>query len=152
MNTLTFTYRNKTITAPMEVVKKHMSSTEYHLSGKTGQLYIFRHESTKWSLAYGNLTDELRECILDALIMQFEPHIVKTFIYKGERQIVTVGEVSGNSGTWHVMINHYYIGYLLHHSDSGAYSWHIHNGGGWIRPRHMDLFIDMLKDGKIKKR
>ncbi|MCL7987717.1 hypothetical protein M8998_07185 [Sphingobacterium sp. lm-10] len=151
METLTFTYRNKQISAKMEIIQKHMSFTEYHLHGKDGhQLFIFRRESSKWRFVYGSLFDELRECILDALILRFHDDVVKTFMYKGERQIVTVSEVKGNSGTWNVMINRYYIGFVSRNFESGAYSWHIHNEGGWIRPRHMELFMEMIKDGRIR--
>lgn len=149
METLTFTYRGKEVTAKMEVIQKHLSCHEYHLIGKNRvQLFIFRKNGNHWHHAYGHLRDDLREAILDALIMRFEPGIVTTFMYKGERQIVTVGYINGG-GCWRVNINHYYIGNISHHGSKG-FRWHIHNEGTWLLPRHMEMFIDMIKMGKIK--
>ncbi len=151
MESFTFTYRNKQVSAWMDIVKKQIGTHEFHLRGKDGhQLFIFRRTSGKWHFAYGELTDELRDAIMDALIMKYEPDCAITFMYKGERQIVTVGWVIGR-GHWSVMVNQYYRGYISKHQESGVYSWHIHNPGGWLLPRHMDKFVEMVKAGKCGK-
>lgn len=150
MESLTFLYRGKEVTAKMEVIQKHLAGWEYHLQGKDGvRLFIFRKDGNEWSHVYGSLNKELREAILDALIMRFESDIITTFFHKGERQIVTVGFALG-SGQWFVMINHFFIGSIAYDTYGKKFIWHIHNGGTWLLPRHMEKFIEMIKQGKIE--
>lgn len=87
----------------MEVIQKHVACVEYYICGKDGhQLFIFRREFSKWRFVYGYVTEELRESILDALIMKFQWDVVKTFMYKGESQNVTVTAVNDNAATRHL--------------------------------------------------
>ncbi|WP_148910033.1 hypothetical protein [Sphingobacterium allocomposti] len=147
METLKFTYRGKEITAPMEIVQKYGNVMTFHVIGKNGQRFIFLKYGNEWSHIEGTLSASLREAILDALIMRFEFAAVKTFIYQGKRQIVTVNWVYGG-GVWDVKINHISRGWIAFYENEG-FRWRISEGETWLKPRHMEYFIELIKAGKI---
>ena len=150
MDKLVFTFEGRTITAPLEVIFKRHGIYEYHLLGKDKRrVFVFTKHYNEWAHHYGHMRSDLKEVIISALIMRFEPDIVTTFLLKGERQIVTVGYALG-SGQWFVMISHFYIGSITYSVCDRRFNWNIRNGGGCLKPRHMEKFIDMIKLGKIE--
>lgn len=150
MDKLVFTFEGREITAPLEVIFKRHGLYEYHLLGKDRRrIFVFIKNGNQWFHHYGHMRDDLKEVIISALIMRFESDIVTTFFYKGERQIVTVGFANG-SGQWFVMINHFFKGSISYNTRDKNFIWHIHNPGGWLLPRHMEKFVEMIKQGKIE--
>lgn len=148
MEKLSFVYRGKEITAPMEIVRKYADVIEFHLLGKDGQRFIFLKYGNEWSHVHGTISASLREAILDALILRFEDAAVKTFIYRGKRQIVSVRWVYGG-GEWWVMINHKQYGSIAFYENEG-FRWRISERETWLKPRHMEYFIELIKAGKIE--
>ncbi|WDF67670.1 hypothetical protein PQ465_15320 [Sphingobacterium oryzagri] len=149
MQPLEIHYRGKIRYAPIECLEKGFGLKDYRLMGKNGvSIYIFRKEEDVWRMAYGDLDAELREAIISALILRFDPHVVKVFLYKGARQVVEVSYATG-ANCWNVHINHFYIGHITHNKKEGKWTYSIRNKGTWLLPRHMEAFIEMIKSGEI---
>lgn len=73
MATLTFTFKNRTITCPLTVKEKHMSSPDYILMGKNGySIFYFRKVDNVWKHVYGTLPDDMRDAIILALSDRFD--------------------------------------------------------------------------------
>lgn len=73
MATLTFTYKDRTITCPLTIKEKHMASPDYILTGKNGySIYYFRKVDSVWMLAYGHMPDDMRDAIIQALSASFD--------------------------------------------------------------------------------
>jgi len=149
MNSLTFVYKGREITAPLEVIDKGLNTIDYHLRGKDGlSLFIFRYMGPlNWSHIYGELKDDLKEAILDALIERFERTVVKVFWWRGQRQIVEVSFPLGG-GAFNVRINKFFIATIQYEETTGTYSYHYHNPS-WLKDRHMEYFIELIKAGKV---
>lgn len=149
MDLLEIHCRGKVLFAKIECVEKAFRAVDFQLIGKDGiSLYIFRKEDNKWRCAYGALADDIKESVIDALILRYEPDVIKVFTYKGERQVVKVSFAIG-AACWHVNINGYYIGCINYNEFNNRYLHHIHNES-WLLPRHMEKFIEMIKSGQIK--
>lgn len=73
MATLTFTYKERTITCPLTVKEKHMASPDYILTGKNGySIFYFRKVDNVWKLVYGTMPDDMRDIIIKALSDRFD--------------------------------------------------------------------------------
>lgn len=150
MYTLQFTFRDREISAKMEIDDMGKFTFEYRIFSKDGgKQFVFQKSGlSNWCHVSGDLIPELKEAILDALILRFGEHVVKVFWYKGERQIVEVSFPSGG-GSWNVNINQYFIGTIKYNPGTKEFSWNIRNES-WLLDRHMEYFVELIKKGDIK--
>lgn len=150
MDKLIFTFEGRKITAPLEVISIRYGFYEYHLLGKDKRrTFVFTKHDNKWAHHYGHMRDDLKEVILSALIMKFERNVVTTFILNSERQIVKVSSVYGKA-RWSVQINGVYVAYIDYSIKPRGYTWEIQSKKTWLLPRHMEKFIQMIKNDKIE--
>lgn len=71
MDSITFRYKERTITARMEIVEKGGCLIDYIVyANKNAQIFYFRKQGG-WVLAYGNMPDDLRDAIIAALKERF---------------------------------------------------------------------------------
>lgn len=131
----------------MDIWSKSAGIIEFHVFGSNGDRNIFLKYGNEWSHAFGTIDAGVRESILDALILRYEYGAVKTFLYRGKRQIVCVSWVHGG-GEWSVMINNRQHGSIAFYENEG-FRWWISSQDTWLKQRHMEYFIRLIKSGRI---
>lgn len=139
--------------ARLEVKDKHQGCSDYTLTHKNGYtIYIFRDTMGSWEHVYGELAEDIREAIIDALILRFTKP-TKMFYYKGDRIVVDVSFAPG-SGQFFVRGNKFYLGSISFHIPYGAkegeFRYHIHNPEEWLTDKEMQEYISMIERGLIE--
>jgi len=67
--------------AQLSVNDRGLGMRDYNLTGKDGlSLYIFRKEQGEWKCAYGYLDEDIKQAIIDALILRFDWTIKDLFL------------------------------------------------------------------------
>lgn len=141
--------RNRVMFAKIESKDKGLGVKEYTLTHKNGfTIYIFRKEMSKWRHVYGELDDDIKEAILDALILRFGKP-TKMFYFRGERMVVEVSWVNGGGG-WHIYGNNYFIGSITYNELTDTFRCHITNPVDWLTNTEMDEYISMIRRGEIE--
>lgn len=149
MEPLIVHYKNKVLRIPIEHLKEGFGLDEYKLTGKDGMsIYLFRKEGNTWSCTYGDLSPDLIDAIIDALIPRFNSRVVKLFWYNGERQVVEVSHPAGGGG-WCVNINYCYKAEIVYNPNTKEFQWYYHNPS-WLKDRHMRYFIELIKQGVVE--
>ncbi|TDQ79599.1 hypothetical protein [Sphingobacterium yanglingense] len=152
MKPLEIRCRNKVMFAKLEIKDKYRGCTDYTLTHKNGfTIYVFRDTMGTWEHVYGELAEDIREAIIDALILRFTKP-TKMFYFKGERIVVDVSFANG-SGQWFVNGNKFYLGNISFHvpygANEGEFRYNIHNPAEWLTDSLMKEFISMIERGLI---
>ncbi len=149
MEQLKIHVRNRVIFARMTEEKKHQC-TDYTLFDKNGvSIYIFRYERNTWNHVYGQLSDDVRDACIDALILRFDWQCTDLFYVDGERKIVDVSFAEGGDH-WAVCVNRRWKGNIRLIESTMDLVYNEHNRCEALTTDRLEKYFRWIREGRIK--
>ncbi|TDS11757.1 hypothetical protein [Sphingobacterium paludis] len=125
---------------------KPFGGKEITLLGKNGvSIYIFRKEMGFWKLTYGELSEDLREACIDAIILRFDQAVAEICYHEGMRLVVEIRPKPKR--LWHVFINDAYAASIRH--DGRNWEFHF-DEQSFLDNNRMTKYVGMIAMGKIR--
>ncbi|MCT1524988.1 hypothetical protein [Sphingobacterium hotanense] len=140
--------RNRVMYAQLSVNDRGLGMRDYNLTGKDGlSLYIFCKEQGEWKCAYGYLDEDIKQAIIDALILRFDWTIKDLFYLDGERHVVEIRSKKG--GLWHIYDNNRYIASISYDRFTRQFEYHLDDPTRSVTEAHLRKYTEMIKRGEI---
>ncbi|MNK26440.1 hypothetical protein D3C87_447760 [compost metagenome] len=140
--------RNRVLYVQISVHDKSMGMKDYYLYNKNGHtFYIFRKSQGVWELAYGELSEDIKEACIDALIIRFDDDVPELFYHHGKRQVVEVR--AKKYSLWHIYLNNGYVGSIEHDKYTKKFDYHLEDEG-LLTDDHVQKYIGMIQRGELK--
>jgi len=154
MELLQICYSGKTIKIPYEIEQSEIRkiNTDYFIYGKNGAKYTFRQYYKIWELIDGQLSEQLANTIIDALICRHEKNLLAVCYYAGMRQIISINNLEH-------MAQDFAYSLMVNNVDLGSLKWSKHYGwdfdlrvkltAQWFGMNEVTIIIDMIENGEI---
>ncbi|MFD1770804.1 hypothetical protein [Sphingobacterium suaedae] len=143
--------RGRVMHVTFSIEEKGFGMRDFVLIGKNKtSVYVFRKSQMEWGCAYGELDRDIKEAIIDALLLRFDPIATDVFYHKGVRQVVEVRAKKG--GIWHFFINNAYRGSMQYDKFLHTFDYHFDGEDGVLTELHMQKYIGMIQRGEIRWR
>ena len=140
--------RNRVMYAKISVRDRGSGRRDYVLTGKDGvSLYVFNKEKGHWKCTLGYLDEDIKEAIVNALIIRFDKTICDIFYYKGERKLVEVREKQGN--LWHIYVNLSYVATISYDKFTRRFEYNLEDESGVVTDDHIRKYIGKIGTGEI---
>jgi len=140
--------RNRVLYVQISVHDKSMGMKDYYLYNKNGHtFYVFRKSQGFWELAYGELSEDIKEACIDALIIRFDDDVPELFYHQGQRRVVEVR--AKKYSLWHIYLNNAYVGSIEHDKYSKTFDYHIEDDS-LLTDDNVQKYIGMIQRGELR--
>ncbi len=140
--------RGRVMFAQISIQDKGLGMRDYYVYHKNKvTFYVFRKSQGDWELAYGHLADDIKEAVIDALILRYDHDVPEMFYHQGKRYVVRVSPKP--DGLWHFFVNHDYTSSVKYDKFSKKFEYHLREDG-MLTDDHMKKYIAMIERGEIK--
>ena len=140
--------RERILFAQLTIEDKGMGMRDFYLHHKNRLgFFIFRKNDGHWTLAYGNLPEDIKEACIDALIQRFDDDIPEMFYDKGIRQIVRVSQIK--DGIWYFYVSDSFTASIKYDKYSKKFEYDFIQKS-LLTEDHLNKYVGMILSGKIK--
>lgn len=148
MKPLEIHYKDRVLFAQITINDKGLGMRDYYIYNKNKvTFYVFRKEQGDWILAYGQLDDDIKEAVIDALILRYDHDVPEMFYHQGKRYVVRVSPKPDS--LWNFFVNHDYTASIKYDKFSKTFEYHC-RPDGMLKDDHMKKYIAMIERGEIK--
>ncbi|WP_286732816.1 MULTISPECIES: hypothetical protein [Sphingobacterium] len=152
MENLDFVYKNKRYKVMVEVIDEGKTTIDYYVYGKNNAKFLFKQQYHLWRLEEGNLSKELENIIIDALIHKYETKMVCLAYHGEKREVITVADLNytGQKYAYSFMVNNSDMGNIHYCENQGwVNNLTLKFSAQWFTAADLNIVIEMIENNQF---